>query len=139
MSKKRKLRELKPKNTSQLSAVTDQQIKEFFSINFKWLSKDKDLKEVKGNKKYSKQFLNWIEKMSQLEWQQIISSSRKFQGFETINRSSLKSSIPQELNSETIISFHWWENRSIVGVRRDGVFCPFSVELDTAHNKNYNH
>ncbi len=124
---------------SHLSALTDLQIKEYFSVNLKWLHYDSDFSYIKRDKRNSKQFLSWLETMSQLEWGTIDSTGRQRQGSEKIELNSLNVSIPSDLESETVISFHWWEHRSIVGVRLQGVFCPFSIELDAGNNKNYNH
>lgn len=139
MKRKSKTRELKQGTPSHLSALTDQQIEEYFSVNLKWLHNDGDFVLIKRDKNNSKQFLNWLETMSQIEWGTIDSASRRTQGYEKIGKGSLNVSIPSDLESETVISFHWWGNRSIVGVRRQGVFCPFSIELDAGDNKNYNH
>lgn len=139
MNRQSRTRDLKSPITSRLSSLTDQQIEEYFSVNLKWLHDDSDFTYIKRDKRNSKQFLNWLETMSQMEWEQINSANRSHQGWEQINTSSLNVSIPLELKNEMIISFHWWGSRSIVGVRRQGVFCPFSIELDAGRNKNYNH
>lgn len=139
MNRRSRQRDLKQGINSPLSALTDQQIEQFFSVNLKWLHTDRDFVLIKRDKNNSKQFLNWLETMSQIEWGTIDSASRRTQGYEKIDRESLNVSVPSDLSAETIISFHWWGNRSIVGVRRQGVFCPFSIELDAGDNKNYNH
>ncbi len=139
MNRRNQQRNLRASINSPLSALTDQQIEEFFAVNLKWLHSDRDFTLIKRDKTKSKQFLNWLETMSQLEWICIDSLRRRTQGYEKIDIGSLNVSVPSDLSSETIVSFHWWDTRSIVGVRRQGVFCPFSIELDAGDNKNYNH
>jgi len=139
MSRNSNTRNLKRKINSPLSAITDQEIEEFFSVNLKWLHNDSDFVLIKRDKTKSKQFLNWLETQSQVEWIIINSASRRQQGSEKIELNALNITVPDDLASETVISFHWWGSRSIVGVRRQGVFCPFSIELDAGDNKNYDH
>lgn len=139
MKRNSKTRDLRETISSPLSALTDQQILDYFCVNLKWLHDDSDFVRVKRDKTKAKQFLNWLETMSQAEWSQININDRSRQGYEKIERDSLKARVPEDFSSETVISFHWWGSRSIVGVRREGVFCPFSIELDAGDNKNYTH
>jgi hypothetical protein len=139
MRRKSNTRDLTKPIGSKLSALTDQHIEEFFSVNLKWLHRDPDFSKVKRDKRNSKQFLSWLETMSQLEWKKINVSDRSKQGWEKIEQSSLNFKVPTDFLTDTVLSFHWWGSRSIVGVRKQGVFCPFSVELDASDNKNYNH
>ena len=132
-------RKTKDGSPSNLAAQTDTILTNQFALNFHWIVKDSDFDKLKKNSRLMKQFLNWIEKLSKLTWHEINNQPRQKLGSEPINYSSLKTSPPAEFDRDDIISFHWYEHRSIVGVRIENTFCPYSIELDAGQNKNYKH
>ncbi len=138
-SRKSKTRNFDKGRKTNLAYASVIDIATLFSVNLRWLIKDSDFKVVIDDKESLKRFISWLEKLSSIDWDVIAKSSRKGLGWEKIEKSSVNTAIPTDFVGDTYISFHWWGHRSILGVRKEGVFCPFSIELNPADNKNYNH
>lgn len=63
-----------------------------------------------------------MHKLSKLPWKDIRGSNRHSLGYEKINHSSLKVSIPEEAKREKIVAFRFCGKAPMIGFRRQATF-----------------
>lgn len=87
----------------------------------RYLDGDYGLEQCEADEKCS--LVERFHKLSQLNWQQIISSQRHGLGSETIKRTSIKRPLPKHLTQDvTLIALRFQGNKPMVGYRNGSIF-----------------
>ncbi|MCY7275487.1 MAG: hypothetical protein LH702_17550 [Phormidesmis sp. CAN_BIN44] len=104
---------------SQTRNASPEQQKPIFSLYY--LNKDYCLSACDKDQKAA--FADTLYKLSQITWNEIISSPRHGAGCERISRNSIRTSIPNHLKEDVnFIAFRFYGKAPMVGYRDENIF-----------------
>ena len=104
---------------SQTWGTSPEQQKPIFSLIY--LQKDYSLSACTRNEKAA--FADTLQRLSQITWNEISSSSRHGAGYERIRRNAIRSGIPPHLQADVnFIAFRFFGKAPMVGYRDENIF-----------------
>lgn len=104
---------------AQTQTISPEKQKPIFSLHY--LQKSHCLSDCDKDEKSA--FADTLHKLSQLTWNEIISSPRHGVGYERIARNAIKASIPAHLQADiNLIAFRFCAKAPMVGYREENIF-----------------
>lgn len=99
---------------------------------FRYLHNDFSFKQlISKEEKYTKDFIEKLDKLSKIPWKEIMNTSRYKNGTEIINRKQIKYSISKEITQDmNILAFHLQDLFRLIGVRDGKVFYVLFIDIN---------
>jgi hypothetical protein len=106
---------------------------EYPVFGFKYINKELHPNRIDAEKQRA--FIDKLCKLSQIKWNQIVSSGRHGLGTEKIRQEALSFSLPAHIKSDvSISSLKYSSMLSMVGYRSGNVFHILAVDIDFDHS-----